>query len=178
MGCCFSSQPPTCYYSMDSKLHFVSWHFHTISFPLRHNCCSCWMCESALVGTLVVEYNLPMTECKQGVPLVTTVTSWDLRSFIKLTFTKLCHCLFPACSIDRHFVFSVPAALVDPPISPAMLRTLGNTTCKPERVTSEYALFKIPMDGCGAHKVVSCGEQKQYYKFDPIWYCKTWIIMT
>uniref|UniRef100_A0A3Q4B0K4 ZP domain-containing protein n=1 Tax=Mola mola TaxID=94237 RepID=A0A3Q4B0K4_MOLML len=58
------------------------------------------------------------------------------------------------CTIDRHMVFSVPASLTDPPLSPSLLLTLGNTTCKPERVTSEYALFKIPMDGCGARRMV------------------------
>lgn len=85
-----------------------------------------------------------------------------------LTFTRLCDCLFPACTFDHHFVFSVPAALVDPPLSTAMLFTLGNATCKPERVTSDYALFKIPMDGCGAHKIVSCGGENQFRKFYPI----------
>ncbi|XP_056892799.1 uncharacterized protein LOC130527965 isoform X3 [Takifugu flavidus] len=65
-----------------------------------------------------------------------------------------CYYSMDACTLDQHFVFSVPATLVDPPLSPAMLFTLGNSTCKPERVTSDYALFKIPMDGCGAHKVV------------------------
>lgn len=67
----------------------------------------------------------------------------------------VCLCHSPACTVDRHFVFSVPASLTDPPFSPALLLTLGNTTCKPERVTSEYALFKIPMNGCGSRRVVS-----------------------
>lgn len=83
-----------------------------------------------------------------------TFHSSDLNKTVGLSF--------PACTIDRHFVFSVPAAIVDPPLSPAMLLTFGNATCKPEKVTSEYALFKIPMDGCGAHKVVSCAEKKNY----------------
>uniref|UniRef100_A0A3Q1EIR9 Zmp:0000001145 n=1 Tax=Acanthochromis polyacanthus TaxID=80966 RepID=A0A3Q1EIR9_9TELE len=58
------------------------------------------------------------------------------------------------CTIDRHFVFSVPAALTEPPLSPTMLVAASNSTCKPERVTSNYALFKIPMDGCGTRRVV------------------------
>uniref|UniRef100_A0A3Q1B6T2 ZP domain-containing protein n=1 Tax=Amphiprion ocellaris TaxID=80972 RepID=A0A3Q1B6T2_AMPOC len=65
-------------------------------------------------------------------------------------------CYYPMdeCTIDRHFVFSVPAALTEPPLSPAMLVAASNSTCKPERVTSDYALFKIPMDGCGTRRVV------------------------
>lgn len=60
----------------------------------------------------------------------------------------------PACTADRHFVFSVPASLTQPLLSPSLLSTPGNDTCKPTRVTSENALFKIPMDECGSHKVV------------------------
>ncbi|XP_051801811.1 zona pellucida sperm-binding protein 4-like [Acanthochromis polyacanthus] len=65
-------------------------------------------------------------------------------------------CYYPMdeCTIDRHFVFSVPAALTEPPLSPTMLVAASNSTCKPERVTSNYALFKIPMDGCGTRRVV------------------------
>ncbi|XP_035515425.1 zona pellucida sperm-binding protein 4 [Morone saxatilis] len=65
-------------------------------------------------------------------------------------------CYYPIdeCTIDRHFVFSVPASLTDPPLSPALLVTAGNSTCKPLRVTSDYALFKIPMDGCGTRRVM------------------------
>lgn len=106
-------------------------------------------------------------EYEKVIPWITSLTSWDLWPFICPTFTKLCDCLLPACTLDHHFVFSVPAALMDPPLSPAMLFTLGNATCKPERVTSDYALFKIPMDGCGAHKIVSCGGGKRFWKSDP-----------
>ncbi|XP_068178402.1 uncharacterized protein [Antennarius striatus] len=65
-------------------------------------------------------------------------------------------CYYPMdeCTIDRHFVFTVPASLTEPPLSPALLVSAGNSTCKPERVTSDYALFKIPMDGCGTHRVM------------------------
>lgn len=117
-------------------------------------------CKGAPLGPLIVEYKLAIMEYEKVIPWITSLTSWDLWPFIYATFTKLCDCLLPACTLDHHFVFSVPAALVDPPISPAMLFTLGNATCKPERVTSDYALFKIPMDGCGAHKIVSCGGGK------------------
>ncbi|XP_044045979.1 uncharacterized protein LOC122873393 [Siniperca chuatsi] len=65
-------------------------------------------------------------------------------------------CYYPMneCTIDRHFVFSVPASLTEPPLSPALLVAAGNSTCKPQRVTSDYALFKIPMDGCGTRRVM------------------------
>ncbi|XP_031727888.1 uncharacterized protein LOC116396968 [Anarrhichthys ocellatus] len=64
-------------------------------------------------------------------------------------------CYYPMdeCTIDRHFVFSVPASLTKPSLSPALLVVAGNSTCKPQRVTSDYALFKIPMDGCGTRRV-------------------------
>ncbi|GLD66377.1 uncharacterized protein AKAME5_001777300 [Lates japonicus] len=64
-------------------------------------------------------------------------------------------CYYPMdeCTIDRHFVFSVPASLTEPPLSPALLVTASNSTCTPQRVTPDYALFKIPMDGCGARRV-------------------------
>ncbi|XP_027138282.1 zona pellucida sperm-binding protein 4 [Larimichthys crocea] len=65
-----------------------------------------------------------------------------------------CYYHMDECTIDRHFVFSVPASLTEPPLSPAQLVAADNSTCKPQRVTSDYALFKIPMDGCGARRVM------------------------
>ncbi|KAG7263148.1 hypothetical protein CRUP_003810 [Coryphaenoides rupestris] len=64
-------------------------------------------------------------------------------------------CSYPmdACTLDRNFVFSVPAALTVPPLSLALLVAPGNTSCKPRRVIPDYALFQIPMDSCGAHSV-------------------------
>uniref|UniRef100_A0A3Q2P9U2 Uncharacterized LOC105936697 n=1 Tax=Fundulus heteroclitus TaxID=8078 RepID=A0A3Q2P9U2_FUNHE len=64
-------------------------------------------------------------------------------------------CYYPMdeCTIDRHMVFSVPASLTDPPLSTALLVAANNSTCKPQRVTPEYALFNIPMDGCGTRRV-------------------------
>ncbi|XP_063740510.1 uncharacterized protein LOC134865052 [Eleginops maclovinus] len=70
-------------------------------------------------------------------------------------FPPACYYPMDECTIDRHFVFSVPASLTDPPLTPAMLVAAGNYTCKPERVTSDYALFKIPMDGCGTHRLMA-----------------------
>uniref|UniRef100_A0A3Q4I134 Zmp:0000001145 n=1 Tax=Neolamprologus brichardi TaxID=32507 RepID=A0A3Q4I134_NEOBR len=64
------------------------------------------------------------------------------------------------CTIDRHFVFSVPASITEPPLSPALLVAAGNFTCRPQKVTSDYALFKIPMDGCGTRRML--GETVVY----------------
>ncbi|XP_078021007.1 uncharacterized protein LOC117255135 isoform X1 [Epinephelus lanceolatus] len=66
-------------------------------------------------------------------------------------------CYYPMdeCTIDRHFVFSVPASLTDPPLNPALLVAASNSTCTPQRVTSDYALFKIPMDGCGTRRLTA-----------------------
>ncbi|XP_054607601.2 uncharacterized protein [Nothobranchius furzeri] len=65
-------------------------------------------------------------------------------------------CYYPMdeCTIDRHMIFSVPASLTDPPLSPALLVAANNATCKPLRATTKYALFNIPMDGCGTRRVV------------------------
>ncbi|XP_036969297.1 uncharacterized protein LOC119027879 isoform X2 [Acanthopagrus latus] len=65
-------------------------------------------------------------------------------------------CYYPMdeCTLDRHFVFSVPTSLTEPPLSPSLLVAAGNSTCKPQRVTTDYAFFKIPMDGCGTRRVM------------------------
>ncbi|XP_058496397.1 uncharacterized protein si:ch73-90k17.1 isoform X1 [Solea solea] len=68
--------------------------------------------------------------------------------------TPACYYPMDECTVDHHFVFSVPASITEPPLSPALLVAADNSTCKPQRVTSDYALFKIPMDGCGARRVV------------------------
>ncbi|XP_057699790.1 uncharacterized protein LOC130920515 [Corythoichthys intestinalis] len=64
-------------------------------------------------------------------------------------------CFYPLdeCTVDRHFVFSVPASLTEPPLSPGLLGVANNSTCKPVKVTNNYALFKLPMDGCGTRRV-------------------------
>ncbi|XP_036380342.1 zona pellucida sperm-binding protein 4 [Megalops cyprinoides] len=63
-------------------------------------------------------------------------------------------CYYPLdeCTADHHIVFTVPASLTDPPLSPSSLFTPGDKTCIPERVSSSFALFRIPLDGCGVHK--------------------------
>uniref|UniRef100_A0A3B3ZWE6 ZP domain-containing protein n=1 Tax=Periophthalmus magnuspinnatus TaxID=409849 RepID=A0A3B3ZWE6_9GOBI len=53
------------------------------------------------------------------------------------------------CTADRHFVFSVPVSLTEPPLSLASLVAGGNSSCGPQKVTSDTAVFKIPMDACG-----------------------------
>ncbi|XP_036805271.1 uncharacterized protein LOC110493464 isoform X1 [Oncorhynchus mykiss] len=68
------------------------------------------------------------------------------------TKPSACYYSMDECTLDRHFVFSVPASLTDPPLSPALLTAAGNPTCAPQRVTPDYALFKIPLGGCGAHR--------------------------
>ncbi|KAM9769410.1 uncharacterized protein ACNS7B_024018 [Menidia menidia] len=65
-----------------------------------------------------------------------------------------CHYPMDECTIDRHMIFYVPASLTDPPLSPALLVAANNSTCTPEKATSDYALFNIPMDGCGTRRVV------------------------
>lgn len=76
----------------------------------------------------------------------------------------VCACGPPECTLDRHFVFSVPTSLTEPPLSPSLLVAAGNSTCKPQRVTTDYAFFKIPMDGCGTRRVVSFNEWKHFQK--------------
>ncbi|RXN28411.1 zona pellucida sperm-binding 4-like protein [Labeo rohita] len=56
------------------------------------------------------------------------------------------------CTMDRHFVFSVHSSAADPPLSPASLVTAGVTSCTPQKVTADLALFKIPLDECGVHR--------------------------
>ncbi|XP_014034088.2 uncharacterized protein [Salmo salar] len=68
------------------------------------------------------------------------------------TKPSACYYSMDECTLDRHFVFSVPASLTDPPLSPALLTAAGNPTCSPQRVTPDYALFKIPLGGCGTHR--------------------------
>uniref|UniRef100_A0A4W5P621 ZP domain-containing protein n=1 Tax=Hucho hucho TaxID=62062 RepID=A0A4W5P621_9TELE len=68
------------------------------------------------------------------------------------TKPSACYYSMDECTLDRHFVFSVPASLTYPPLSPALLTAAGNPTCAPQRVTPDYALFKIPLGGCGAHR--------------------------
>ncbi|XP_041958525.1 nascent polypeptide-associated complex subunit alpha, muscle-specific form isoform X2 [Alosa sapidissima] len=66
--------------------------------------------------------------------------------------TGACYYPMDECTEDGHFVFSVPSTIMSPPLNPAMLLAGGNASCPPWRATPKYALFKIPLDGCGAHK--------------------------
>ncbi|KAL7852523.1 hypothetical protein SRHO_G00183080 [Serrasalmus rhombeus] len=66
--------------------------------------------------------------------------------------TAFCYYPMDECTADRHFVFSIPASLTDPPLSPALLVAAGNSSCTPQRVVADSALFKVPLDGCGAHR--------------------------
>ncbi|KAI5089979.1 zona pellucida sperm-binding protein 4-like isoform X2 [Silurus meridionalis] len=68
------------------------------------------------------------------------------------TDTQTCYYSMDECTADRHFVFSIPASLTEPPLSPALLVAAGNSSCTPQRVVDDLALFKIPLDGCGTHK--------------------------
>ncbi|XP_060717040.1 uncharacterized protein LOC132839857 isoform X1 [Tachysurus vachellii] len=66
--------------------------------------------------------------------------------------SQTCYYPMDECTSDRHFVFSVPASLTEPPLSPALLAAAGNRSCTPQRVVADTALFKIPLDDCGAHR--------------------------
>ncbi|XP_042340312.1 uncharacterized protein LOC121941554 [Plectropomus leopardus] len=101
------------------------------------------------------ECNLPS---EQRLPCRPSLLSQQQCLSMGCCFSKhppACYYPMDECTIDRHFVFSVPASLTDPPLTPALLVAAGNSTCKPQRVTSDYALFKIPMDGCGTRRVAA-----------------------
>ncbi|XP_052460874.1 uncharacterized protein LOC128018981 isoform X1 [Carassius gibelio] len=66
--------------------------------------------------------------------------------------TQSCHYPMDECTMDRHFVFSIHSSAADPPLSPASLVTAGDNPCTPQKVTADWALFKIPLDECGAHR--------------------------
>ncbi|XP_042616504.1 uncharacterized protein LOC109055509 isoform X3 [Cyprinus carpio] len=68
------------------------------------------------------------------------------------TDTKSCHYPMDECTMDRHFVFLIHSSAADPPLSPASLVTAGDNPCTPQKVTDDWALFKIPLDECGAHR--------------------------
>ncbi|KAI7810564.1 putative zona pellucida sperm-binding protein 4-like [Triplophysa rosa] len=66
--------------------------------------------------------------------------------------TQLCYYPMDECTADHHFVFSVNSSVANPPLSPSTLVTAGNSSCSPEKVTADFALFKIPLDECGVHR--------------------------
>ncbi|KAM3624417.1 uncharacterized protein V6R79_023129 [Siganus canaliculatus] len=105
-------------------------------------------------GVVVKECNLPS---EQRLPCGPGSVSQPQCLSIGCCFSEqppACYYPMDVCTIDRHFVFSVPASLTEPPLSPALLVAAGNATCVPARVTSDYALFKIPMNDCGARRVM------------------------
>ncbi|XP_055081798.1 uncharacterized protein LOC129456717 [Periophthalmus magnuspinnatus] len=69
------------------------------------------------------------------------------------TYPPACYYPMDECTADRHFVFSVPVSLTEPPLSLASLVAGGNSSCGPQKVTSDTAVFKIPMDACGARRM-------------------------
>ncbi|XP_016381504.1 uncharacterized protein LOC107718782 isoform X2 [Sinocyclocheilus rhinocerous] len=68
------------------------------------------------------------------------------------TDTQSCYYPMDECTMDRHFVFSIHSSAADPPLSPASLVTAGDNPCTPQKVTADWALFKIPLDECGARR--------------------------
>ncbi|XP_016372871.1 zona pellucida sperm-binding protein 4-like [Sinocyclocheilus rhinocerous] len=68
------------------------------------------------------------------------------------TDTQSCYYPMDECTMDRHFVFSVHSSAADPPLSPASFVTAGDSSCTPQKVTADMALFKIPLDECGVHR--------------------------
>ncbi|MBN3322242.1 ZP1 protein, partial [Atractosteus spatula] len=65
------------------------------------------------------------------------------------------------CTADKHFVFAVPRTISVPPVDPASLVIAGNASCTPVICTSEFAIFKFPVTGCGTHAFV-VGETTIY----------------
>lgn len=85
------------------------------------------------------------------------MVSFLLHKIERLFEVLLYSSVFPflaECTADGHFVFSIPASLTEPPLSPALLVAGGNSSCTPQRVVADFALFKIPLDGCGTRKYV------------------------
>ncbi|XP_071329433.1 uncharacterized protein [Trachinotus anak] len=138
-----------CHMSMQGKIYLVTVVYMTVN-GRREAQFSC----PVVIPASGKECNLPS---EQRLPCGPTFVSQPQCLSMGCCFSKHPHaCYYPMdeCTIDRHFVFSVPASLTEPPLSPALLVTASNSTCKPQRVTSDYALFKIPMDDCGARRVM------------------------
>ncbi|KAJ8263979.1 hypothetical protein GJAV_G00143730 [Gymnothorax javanicus] len=77
------------------------------------------------------------------------------------SITHTCYYPLDECTPDRHMIFIVPATLTSPPLSTTSLFTPGKDTCFPVKVTHTYALFKIPLGGCGVHQY-DVGNTKIY----------------
>ncbi|MBN3322240.1 ZP4 protein, partial [Atractosteus spatula] len=75
--------------------------------------------------------------------------------------TSSCYYPLEECTADKHFVFAVPRTISVPPVDPASLVIAGNASCTPVICTSEFAIFKFPVTGCGTHAFV-VGETTIY----------------
>ncbi|XP_028445997.1 uncharacterized protein LOC114563311 isoform X4 [Perca flavescens] len=137
-----------CHMSVQGKMYIITVVYMTVSGGQEAQL----SCPVVVLGS-GQECNLPS---EQRLPCRPGSVSQPQCLFMGCCFSKhppACYYPMDECTIDRHFVFSVPASLMEPPLSPALLVTAGNSTCEPQRVTSDYALFKIPMDGCGTRRV-------------------------
>ncbi|XP_051782699.1 uncharacterized protein LOC114649909 [Erpetoichthys calabaricus] len=72
------------------------------------------------------------------------------------------HCFYPmdTCTSDGHFVFAVYRTSSKPDVDPGSLY-VSNHSCAPVICTPDFAIFKIPLTGCGTHRFV-IGETSIY----------------
>ncbi|XP_069052478.1 uncharacterized protein [Lepisosteus oculatus] len=72
-------------------------------------------------------------------------------------------CYYPMdeCTPDGHFVFSVARSLAEPPLDPTSLVIAGNPSCSPLVSTPDFAVFRVPLSGCGTRSFV-VGETLVY----------------
>ncbi|XP_051782698.1 uncharacterized protein LOC114649910 [Erpetoichthys calabaricus] len=72
------------------------------------------------------------------------------------------HCFYPldTCTADGHFVFAVYRTSSKPDVDPGSLY-VSNHSCAPVICTLDFAVFKIPLTGCGTHRFV-IGETSVY----------------
>ncbi|XP_069047920.1 zona pellucida sperm-binding protein 4-like isoform X2 [Lepisosteus oculatus] len=75
--------------------------------------------------------------------------------------TSSCYYPLEECTADKHFVFAVYRTSSVPPVDPASLVVAGNQSCAPVICTPDFAVFKIPVTGCGTHAFV-VGETTIY----------------
>ncbi|XP_039598506.1 uncharacterized protein LOC120519696 [Polypterus senegalus] len=75
---------------------------------------------------------------------------------------KTSHCFYPmdTCTSDGHFVFAVYRTSSKPDVDPGSLY-VSDHSCAPVICTPDFAVFKIPLTGCGAHRFV-IGETSIY----------------
>ncbi|CAK6953515.1 uncharacterized protein LOC121909971 isoform X1 [Scomber scombrus] len=137
-----------CQLSVQGKMYTIAVVYMTANGRKEHQ----FSCPVSISGPRQ-ECNLPS---EQRLPCGSSSVSQPQCLSIGCCFSKhppACYYPMDECTLDRHFVFSVPASLTEPPLSPSLLVAAGNSTCKPQKVTSDSALFKIPMDGCGARRM-------------------------